>query len=365
MKGNLFQRILFLFTTISILIVQNTSGQNLAAYTDYRGNLQVFDGGLFRQLEYLPVRDYKYGGTAVAYVDNKNDFRIYSNGVTSTMLNAADFSYTVTDYLISFNVGRVLYTFDRGEKRTLCYYNSLTAINDSILAFFDDSKNTFSAYYNGKVVDLEDSYLDKPKSIKAGSNTLAWINQSGYFNVFYHGELTQLDNIAPQQFAAGRDLVAYVDNYVQQFHLFYYGDTALVETFPPDSFKVGFGIMAYVDQMGNFRVFDNGATKKVLSDRPEFFQVKGNTILYYYNNSFNVYYGGKTTTLQSWAPSSFQIGNDGVAWIGDNGRLMLFQKGSIYTVSYETINSYNLNNNVLKYEVGNNTTTIFYNGKNN
>ena len=58
------------------------------------------------------------------------------------------------------------------------------------------------------------------------------------------------------------------------------------------------------------------------------------------------------------------MGNDGVAWIGDNGVLMLFHKGKTYTVSYEIVNNYYVNGNVLKYEVGNNTTTIFYNGKN-
>lgn len=68
--------------------------------------------------------------------------------------------------------------------------------------------------------------------------------------------------------------MAYVDNYLQQFHLFYYGDTAMVETFPPDSFKVGFANMAYVDQLGNFRVFENGSTFKILSDRPDFLRLK-------------------------------------------------------------------------------------------
>jgi hypothetical protein len=352
------------FLIFCLLFSLRSGAQNLAAFTDYRGNLQVFEGGLTRQLEYLPVKSYKYGGNVVAYIDNKNDFKVYYDGQSINLLNAADFSYNVTNYLVSFKVGNVLYAFDNGAKKTLCYYNSISVVNDSILAYFDDSKNTFSAYYNGKVADLEDSFLDKPKAIKAGANTLAWVNQSSYFNVFYHGQVYNLDNVAPLKFEAGRDLVAYIDDYTQQFHLFYYGDTALVETFAPDSFKVGFGIMAYVDQTGNFRIFDNGATSKVLSDRPEFFDVKGNVIVYSYNNSFNVYYKGQTTTLQNHTPRDFQLGNDGIAWLDDSGRLMIFQNGKISTASYEIINSYQLSGNVLKYEVGNNTTGIFYNGRN-
>ncbi len=360
----MIKRLLIFFFIALCGLPKIGSAQNITAYTDYRGNLQAFEGGLIRQLEYLPVKSYKYGGKAIAYIDNKNDFKIYIDGQTYNLLNAADFSYYVTDYIVAFRVGNVLYTFDQGSKKTLCYYTSIMTVNDSILAYFDDSKNTFNVFYNGKVADLEDSFLDKPKAIKVGSNTLAWVNQSNYFNVFYHGEIHNLDNIAPLKFEAGRDIVAYVDGYTQQFHLFFYGDTAQVETFAPDSFKVGFAIMAYVDQTGNFRIFDNGATTKVLSDRPELFDVKGNMIVYGYNNSFNAYYKGTTTLLQNRTPSNYKLANDGIAWINESGRLMLFLKGKIYNVSYELINSYALNGNVLKYEVGNNTTTVFYNGQN-
>ena len=106
------------------------------------------------------------------------------------------------------------------------------------------------------------------------------------------------------------------------------------------------------------------ATQRLLSNRPDFFQVKGNTIVYAYNNNFNVFYNGKVTTLQTSYPRSFEVGNDGVAWIDDSGRLNLFQNGQTYVVSYEIINKYHLNGNVLKYEVGTNTVGIFYDGGN-
>ena len=75
-----------------------------------------------------------------------------------------------------------------------------------------------------------------------------------------------------------------------------------------------------------------------------------------------LFWGGPCRPALS--PNNFQVGNDGVAWIGDNGNLMLFHKGTTYTASYENVNDYTYTGNVLKYEVGNNTTTIFYNGKN-
>jgi hypothetical protein len=340
------------------------NAQDITAYTDYRGNLQVFDRGLFRQIEYLPVNSYKIGGNSVAYVDNKNDFKVYYEGNSIQLVNAADFSYYVTNYLTAFRFGNVLYAFDKGEKKTLCYYTSILAVNDSLIAYFDDSQSSLNIYYNGRVANAEDAFLSKPKSVKTGSNLVAWVNQSNYFTVFYHGSATQLDNIAPTTYEAGQDIVGYVDDYEHRFRIFYKGDTAVAEDFAPDSFKVGFGILAYVDNLGNFRVFENGSTKKLLSDRPDFFNVTGNVIVYAYNNSFNVYYNGKMYPLQSGTPKDFQVSNYGVAWIDESGRLQLFSRGEIYTVSYDIIKDYFLNGDVLKYDTGNNTVTVFYKGKN-
>ena len=78
--------------------------QDITAYTDYRGNLQVFDRGLLKQIEYIQVTNYKIGGNTIAYIDNKNDFKIYYDGQTFPLVNAADFSYYMTDYLTAFRV---------------------------------------------------------------------------------------------------------------------------------------------------------------------------------------------------------------------------------------------------------------------
>lgn len=346
------------------LATTSVSSQNLTAYTDYRGYLQSFDNGVFRQLEYLPVKSYKTGGSSIAYIDTKNDFKIYYQGQVYPQVNAADFSYFMTDYLVAYKVGSVLYVFDNGVRKTLSYYNSIVTVNDSVMAYFDDSNYNLSVYYNGKVATLESSLLDKPKSIKTGSNTVAWVNQSNFFTIFYKGQLHNLGNIPPLEYEAGRDIVAYVDDYDRHFHLFYKGDTALVEEYAPDSFKVGYGIMAYVDNLGNFRVFENGATKRLLSDRPDFFYVQGNVVVYAYNRMFNIYYRGEITTLENFTPFNFQLGINGIAWLDESGRLKIFDSGTIYTASYEVINRFTLTGNVLKYEVGTNTVNVFFKGKN-
>lgn len=349
-----------------LLILFNQSylyAQDITAYTDNRGNLQVFDRGLSRQLEYLPVASYKIGGNSIAYIDNKNDFKIYYDGQTIQLLNAADFFYQVTNNLTVFRVGAVLYVFDKGEKKTLCYYSGFVSANDSVLAYFDESLSSLNFYYNGSIANVEESYLGRPKALKTGSNTIAWINQSNFFSIFYHGKTIQLDNIAPVAFEVGQDIVAYIDDYIRQFKIFYKGGSAVAEQFIPDSFKVGFGICAYVDNLSNFRIFYEGKVIKVLSDRPDFFYVKGNVVVYSFNNMFNVFYKGEVYTLQNMAPADFQIGNEGIAWLNESGRLMMFHKGKTFTVAYDVIESYFLNGNTIKYDIGNDYVRVWYNGK--
>ena len=337
--------------------------QDVTAYFDNRENLQVFDRGLSRQLEYLPVKSYKIGGNMIAYIDSKSDFKIYYDNQTFQLLNAVDFYYQVTNNLTMFRVGGVLYVFDRGEKKTLCYNTGLVSVNDSVLAYIDVSASTLNFYYNGSIANVEESLLGAPKAVKTGSNTVAWINQSDIFSVFYHGKIIQLDNIAPIAFEAGQDIVAYIDDYVRQFKIFYKGDTAIAEQFLPDSFKVGFGICAYIDDLSNFRIFYNGATKIVLSARPDFFVVRGNVVIYSYQNAFYAFYKGEVYTLNNMTPRDYQVGTEGVAWLDESGRLMAFHKGKTYTVAYDVIESYSMNGNVLKYDIGNESVRVWYNGK--
>ena len=350
-----------------LLLIASTAfeakGQALSAYTDYRGYLQVFDRGMFYQAEYLPVRSYQVGGNAVAYIDNRSDFRIFQNGKANMQVNAADFWYQVTNNLIAYKVGNVLYVYDNGQKKILSYYNDGVYLGDSLLAWFDNSNYLLNIYYNGRTAELESSLLEKPKTVKAGPNTLAWVNQSNFFKIFYHGQTYTLDNIPPREFQAGRDIVGYVDDYNGYFHLFYKGDTASVEIFPPDSFKVGWSIAAYVDNLGDSRIFSAGATRRIMPDRPDFFYVVGNVICWGYNGDFNIFWNGNTYVVDRFIPREFKIGPNGVAYLDASNQLKYWYKGENATASYESVLNYALNGDVLKFTVGTNTVKVFYEGR--
>jgi hypothetical protein len=353
-------RILFILIFFGI---PYTYGQAISAFSDYRGYLMAFDHGDIRKLEYLPVKSYKTGSSGVAYIDNDNDFKVYYNGESKVQVNAADFSYWITDYLIGFKVGNVLYVNAGGERRLLSYYNTRMSLSDSLLCWFDDVKYSFSIFYDNKVLELESSLLEPPKSMKTGSNTLAWVNQSEFFQVFYQGNVRQLDDVVPVKYENGQDVMAWVDGFNQFFHIFYRGDTATVGPFAPDSFKVGYGTVAYVDQLGNFNVFYDGGVRQLLPDRPDYFLVKGNVVLYSYNNQFNVFYAGKTYAVETYIPTDFKLGINGVAYADPGGTLKYFFKGKPYNVTAEAVNGYSISGDVLKVEVGTNTSQFFWEGQ--
>ncbi len=346
-----------------VLLSQTSFSQGTAAYTDYRGAFQVFDRGIYQQLEYLPVKSFKAGGNSVAYIDNTGEFQIYYNGRKYHQLYASDlFSYYSSNYLTAYNVGSVLYVFENGKSQKVSFYCKQFYVGDSLVAYFDDSNYNLGVYYNGSNNTIESSLLNQPQSVKLGSNTVAYINQSGYFKVYYHGEVIDVESTTPISFEAGRDIVAYVDSYQNYFHLFYKGQTAQVDIHAPESFKVGYGVMAYIDYDGNFRVFSNGNTRKLQSQRPDFYDVNGNIIVYGYNSEFRAFYNNESVLIDDIVPKDYKLSTDGVAYLDIDGVLKFFNHGKLAVVSHETVSKYYVNNEVVWYMVGTNTWKVFYNG---
>ena len=67
------------FFLISFFTAQ---GQPLSAYVDYKNCFYVFDNGVKKQLEYLPIKSYQIGGNAVAYVNEGGDTKAYYKGIS-------------------------------------------------------------------------------------------------------------------------------------------------------------------------------------------------------------------------------------------------------------------------------------------
>jgi hypothetical protein len=351
----------FALVIFSVLVI-NAKSQNLAAYSDYRGYFNVFDNGVYQQLEYNPVKSFKAGGVAIPYIDNTNELQIYYKGQKYHQTYASNLTYAVSDYLVAYKVGDVLTVFEKGISKKVTYYCKQYYLDDSLIIYFDDSNYNLSVYYNGNSQEMESSMLELPRSIKTGSNMAAYVNQSDYFKLFYRGEIKELDNTSPVSYSVGRDIAAYVDGYNHFFQLFYKGEVGKADDNAPESYQVGYGIMAYVDYEGNFRVFSNGATRKIISNKPEFYSVKGNVIAYGFNSEFYIFQNNESKLVSDVLPTDYKIGNNGIAYIDYDRHLKYYSKGKSYVVTYEPVSEYYVNNDVIWYLVGVNTWKVFMNG---
>ena len=145
------------------------NAQNLTAYHDYREYFYVFDNGLTKLLEYLPVQSYQIGGNAIAYIDNSYNLKVYSKGMVTKLDIVPDIKYFATDHLVAYMAAAQLYVFDNSRIKTLSNWVDYYAVGDSLIAFFDQFNQSFQVYYKGKSIVLEDALGEPPvKEFKIG-----------------------------------------------------------------------------------------------------------------------------------------------------------------------------------------------------
>ncbi|HET8963802.1 MAG TPA: hypothetical protein VFM99_07890, partial [Chitinophagales bacterium] len=257
-------------------------GQNTAAYTDYKNYFYAFDGGPNIELESQPVKSYKVGGNAVAYVNGTDNFRVYYKGETYDLLSIFPQSYQATDNLVVYYRDGILNVFDNGKKTLLSGYTSSYKAGDSIVGFFDMNNSILRVYSHGQVKDLENILGREVDSIKfeVGDNIMAYVNAADQFKIFYQEHILNLESNSPSSFQAGKNIVAYVDGYTQNFKIFYNGMSYTIENMPPASYHIGDDMVAYVSNTGDFKIFYRGQLLKASSFAPVFYDVQDNVMVF-------------------------------------------------------------------------------------
>jgi hypothetical protein len=339
--------------------------QHVSAYSDNRKYFYAFDNGTYQQLEYLPVKSYRISGNCIAYVDNTNEFKIYSGGqVYKQNIYAADFVYGATYNLVPFRLGKALYAFDNGQRHALTYYTQAFAAGDSVVAFTEETSGGLKIYYKGNITEAENTLFQDAAQVVAGGNIVAFADPAGYFRIFYSGTTVTCSEAPPVSVKAGSDIAAWVDGYSQAFMAFYRGDTAQLDAFMPQSYQVGFGLLAFVNSLGEFRIVSGGGMRTVSSFAPDWYKVEGNTVIYAQNNRLMAIYNGRETELENYVPADVQVSLNGAAYKDVSGRLKCFWKGTLSTVTYDIVSNFTLYGDVLTYETGPSHTEFFFNGRN-
>ena len=332
-------------------------------FEDGRRYFYVFENGGPRQLETMPVLQYKVGGNTLVYINTANELRMVYNGEKSKVGEGLNAMLGASGNLVWYTRNNTLTVFDKGKEKQLSLFLSSYKAGDNIIAFKDSRYDLLKVYYNGEVHELEYTLVSKMGDFDAGDNVVAYINGSRYFKVFSQGETMELSNWEPIKYLCGKDMVAYVDGGNNELKLFVVDKLVKLENFPPLSMQMGDDIFAYVSDESAFKIYTKGKLLKIESYAPDYYNVKDNIAAFFINNRFQVFYNGERFELENVQPRSTVISNNCMAYVDNAGRLKLFSDGKTRQVTTDGIQSYELNGDILKFVDSGGLQRIYYNGK--
>lgn len=196
---------------------------NIVAYVNYANQFHIFFHGYIINQENYLIENFDVGRNVVAYVDANQQFKIFYNGKTRIIDNFAPENYEAGDNLVAFITN-----------------------NEEFKIFYDDS-----VYDMGY---LQPNYLVK-------DNVVAFENSSGKFDVFYKGQIYEIDNYYPgnSNIKAGYNSLAYIDQN-NELRLFTAGKTYDVTSANISSWRLDYDVLQYKFGKDFYKVFYEGRT---------------------------------------------------------------------------------------------------------
>lgn len=354
----------FVFFLLALAFSDDLKSQELAAFTDFRDNFYVFDDGQFNQIEHLPVESYKVGKWAVAYQNNNGALMVYVHGQKHKLTEVVE-DYKLTESLLVYHYGSNLFVYDGIEREKLSMDCPYFKTNGSSIAFYDRINKQFRFYNNGVVYDVESALSNEPvQNFKVGDNILAYLDPNGYLKYFYKGEKGEIMLAQGRpNYRVDKNIIAYHDPNTSAFNVFLDGVTHQIDFFRPASFKVADDRVAYVKDDGSFCVFQDGGERTISRVTPEFYHVEDSLIIYEENGYLKSYYNNQTYTIENYIPSTMKYEFNTLAYLDRQQYLEVFSRGKKHTLTYETINEFDVFWGVVWYNLGVDTDKVFYNGK--
>jgi hypothetical protein len=352
--------------SLSLIFVMfsKVNAQNISFLSDYLGNVLVFDNGNLKQIEHLPLKSYKIGNNSFAYVDNADDFKIYNNHFVHKLAVSVS-EYQVTNNYIAYNISSILRLFDNGKNLSLSNDVGAYYLGENIIVWFDNIEKKLKTYSNGEILELDDALAtDEINTVKVGKNIAAYTDSRGYMNIFYGGEIFELDyKDRIKSIAVGKDIVAFVEEPINSFSVFYFGEIVKLETFEPISYKAGDSFLVYEDLNNYLKMFSNFNVETISFDKPDFYEVNDQLIVFSVQGYFKVFSDGKIYTLENYIPNDYIFHNNILCYIDQLGNLKYFDGNKVETISYEQLSSMELHGNIVKYKFGVNSENLYFNGR--
>jgi len=197
-------------------------GPNILGYIDAFNNFKVFYHGKVVELEQTKSIYGEIGRNVMAYIDPITDFlQVYYNNEVVELENFRPKSFQVGYEKVAYitNMGDFK-MFDNGEVITISTFApDFYELKDEMLVYHQ--QNQLHAFYKGENY-LVENYI--PTSYKVHQNTIAYLDKTGFLNLFIDGEKKILSYEKINEYKVLRNLVIYNEG-LNTTKIYYQGKT--------------------------------------------------------------------------------------------------------------------------------------------
>jgi hypothetical protein len=256
------------------------------------------------------------------------------------------------------------------------------------LAAYLDYMDRFFVFDRGETKQLE-SY--KLSSFQVGGNCVGYVNYHGDLMVYHNGSSRLLERTRPTEYIVTDYLMGYAINSVlkvfddgevkmlcnntngyivedslitfydevqQQLKVYHKGQTRVLEDglmeWPIRSYQSGDNILAYITTFDDkFKIYYRGEVIIVDQNVQETIYKAGRDIVGFMNlatNAFMVFYKGQFFDLEPFRPESFQMGDEMMAYVSQEGDFKIFENGELVTIHTFPPDAYVLKDSTLVFE---------------
>ncbi|MBL4861752.1 MAG: hypothetical protein JKY09_01875, partial [Crocinitomicaceae bacterium] len=288
--------------SLALLLTLTTYSQEVIPFVDFNGYFKSFQNGFFRQVEFQRIKEFKFGDDVVAYIDYKNNLRVF-DGTSPKDLTNVPSEYRVSDHLLTWKIASTLNMWDAGELRTLTSNVGNYQVKDSLIVYQDTRFNSVHVYYNGAVYELYASVGGSTMPDFIGENIIAFRDNGNFFKVFWQGEIYDLDvwhrAIA---FEGGTDMLVFNDPINGTFAIFEGGQFLDVEMFHMGSYKAGRSFMVYENLNGDLIHYGSGEKTPLTDFGASFWDVRDDVVIWGENGYTYAFVDGKKMEIARYIP---------------------------------------------------------------
>jgi hypothetical protein len=256
---------------------------------------------------------------------------------------------------------------EAGQKKQLSRFVSTFFASDSIVIWQSQPDYNIMAYENGitKIVEPATLSTNVITDGKIGKNIFAYNNLNLDFKIYYKNKIYETGSSQITDYACGRDIVAFIDNYKNTLNVFYKGETKVISTQLIKSYSVSDGLVAFMDAANNFYIYYNGALTLIDSYAPDYYITQNNILYYSYNSELKIVYEGKIFTDNLIEPQTILTGINTMLYATSGSNIpKCFYKGKFIDRFYvQRPYTMELNGDLPIFRYGNNTIAFLYNGK--